>query len=165
MASKALDPGHQFELDVFGINSKSNLENNSNIYAPFKECLERAIDIAKESNWPYLFPDKNLLIRPLLDEIRNILLSRNKPYTLEVWPSVGTRLDFFHSVDGFFLVREMGGKKERATLVLFDLTIAKKKRGGSKRFILRERNFKKYLHETAKRIANFIEKQFLRQQV
>ncbi len=150
MKEDALPDGLQFEVDVFGIHADLSDNPGSRPYVRFEIAKAQAIAMAKRRGWNPHEPAEHLLIRKLLDEVRSIFAQKQLPYTVEVWPGIGTFLDYIHGVDGLFIAHAPGRNTEAC--LLFDLSLGKN--NPKKRIrILKRRSFGWKLTGTATSIA------------
>jgi len=158
--------GRQFELDVFGFCSTDEGRFNCGRYRTFMSCMNKSIVQIKKDGWDSkksIHPPENLLISRLFYEIREIASLETDPFTIKVYPMVGTILDYHHGVDGIITARSLD--KKRKALVPFDLTLNPQKTPKQEIVVLRPQNFthEKLLKYTAQFFVQIIQRQLLSQ--
>lgn len=154
--------GRQFELEVFGFRSTNEGMYNCGRYRNFKWCMNKSITQIMKRGWSHsksVHPPEHLLVTKLLHEIREIGINATPPFTVKVYPTVGTILDYYHSVDGLITARSLD--KKRKALVPFDITLNSDKTPKNDIVLLRPRNFTDeiLLKYTATFFAKIIQRQ------
>jgi len=154
--STRIAPGHAFELAVFG--TRSNLTEDTRTYrfAEFTLCREQAMRIARTKGWKPDNPREHLLIAKLFQQVKKIMDTKYLPYIIEVWPSIGTRLDYIHGVDGMFTAA-LPNKDSEKVFFYFDLTLDRNKKIKQGISVLNPVNFKGALIKTAHHIVSSLQ--------
>ncbi len=154
--------GRQFELDVFGFCSTDEGIQSLLKYRSFMSCMNKSISKIKKNGWDTgksIHPPDHLLVSRLLYEIRELANNEDTPFTVKVYPTVGTILDYLHGVDGLITARSLD--KKRKALVPFDITINPYKTPKQEIVVLRPQNFtdEEMLKQTATFFVEIIQRQ------
>lgn len=160
--SAKLTEGQKFELEVFGVCSNKEGSSKKYPYRKFKKCMVQCMISLKRKRWKAKSPPENLLITKLLNKIREILQERSLPYTVKIYPTVGTQLDYVHGVDGVFTAKpleDVAKTSEKVAFIPIDISLFPFKKHKMDVIVLNRSSFEEKITETAELIIASIHKQ------
>lgn len=150
--------GAKFELEIFGIQSNPD-PTLKHPYVSFDEAKREAMEVARARGWIRRQPDPHLGIAKLHKAICDLAeILHPGLLKIEVWPCIGTRFDYIHGVDGFFLARarRQANTAKYTAEYFFDLSNYSASRSKGHIDILDRSCFEEKLHETAERILTML---------
>ena len=156
MNDKPRRSGKWFENTILGINSPEIEEQPKLAFKDVKASVKEAIYEAKKIGWDPLNPGEGHYIQKIYSVLKQLAGEIIPDVKIELWPSVGTTLDYIHGAD-FFIVAKRRGADKRGRFILFDLCLYKK-RGKEKIVLLTEEdvyndsNLEKILKEVVLRL-------------